>query len=88
MGRGSCPGWEYSSLKNDGERDSFSPHGIALRRSSAREDVSWTFGARGSLDMAVQEQDVVFWYMSDLLNGAALGPEKWLAIGPAIHVQR
>jgi hypothetical protein len=81
MGRGSCPGWEYSSLKNDGERGSFSPHDIALRRASAREDVSWTFGARGQLGygddtQGVQEQDVVFWYISHLLMVPPLGPNN------------
>jgi hypothetical protein len=87
------PGTGYSPLKSDGDHDAFSPYDIAVRRASAREDVPWVFGARGQLgygedNQGVQEQDIVLWYISHLPHGAALGPGKWLTIGPVIRVQR
>ena len=44
------------------------------------------FGARGQLgdqdNQSVQEQDVVVWYVAHLPHMAALGPAKWLTLGP------
>ncbi|WHZ25504.1 MAG: hypothetical protein OJF51_000299 [Nitrospira sp.] len=47
-----------------------------------------------SLDMtrtikeSSKEQDIVFWYVAHLPHMAALGPTKWLALGPILRVQR
>jgi hypothetical protein len=87
------PGTGYAPLKDDGERDKFADLDAAIRRANASEDVPWTFGARGQLgydedNQGVQEQDVVFWYVAHLPHMAALGPTKWLTLGPILRVQR
>jgi hypothetical protein len=87
------PGAGYAPLKDDGVRDDFSDIDVAIRRSKRTEDEPWPFGARGELAYdedreGVQEQDIVFWYTAHLPHMAALGPLKWLAIGPVIRVQR
>ena len=87
------PGDGYLPLKDDGERDAFSDLDVAIRRASPAEDLPWTFGARGQLgydedNQGVQEQDVVVWYVAHLPHMAALGPTKWLTLGPTLKVQR
>ena len=87
------PGDGYLPLKDDGERDDFGDHDVAIRRASPTEDVPWTFGARGNLgydedNQGVQEQDVVVWYVAHLPHMAALGPTKWLTLGPTLKIQR
>ncbi|MCW5800259.1 MAG: hypothetical protein KIT40_17325 [Nitrospira sp.] len=87
------PGDGYLPLKDDGERDSFGDHDVAIRRASSAEDLPWVFGARGQLgydedNQGVQEQDVVVWYVAHLPHMAALGPTKWLTLGPTLKVQR
>jgi len=87
------PGDGYLPLKDDGERDKFGDLDVAIRRASPAEDLPWTFGARGQLgydedNQGVQEQDVVVWYVAHLPHMAALGPTKWLTLGPTLKIQR
>ena len=87
------PGDGYAPLKDDGERDGFADHDIAIRRANPAEDIPWVFGARGQLgydedNQGVQEQDIVFWYVAHLPHMAALGPTKWLTLGPTLKIQR
>ena len=87
------PGDGYAPLKDDGERDDFADHDVAIRRANPDEDISWVFGARGQLgydedNQGVQEQDIVFWYIAHLPHMAALGPTKWLTLGPTLKIQR
>jgi len=87
------PGTGYVPLKDDGERDKFADFDVAIRRANASEDVPWGFGARGQLgydedNQGVQEQDIVFWYVAHLPHMSALGPTKWLTLGPILRVQR
>jgi hypothetical protein len=87
------PGDGYAPLEGDGERDRFADHDVAIRRANPDEDIPWLFGARGQLgndedNQSVQEQDVVFWYVAHLPHMAALGPTKWLALGPTLKIQR
>ena len=68
-------------LIDDGDRDRFFGHDMAIRRASATEDVPWVFGARGQLGydedtQGVQEQDIVFWYVAHHPHMAALGPDQ------------
>ena len=86
------PGTGYAPLKGDGERDKFADIDVAIRRATASEDVPWSFGARGQLgydedNQGVQEQDIVFWYVAHLPHMSALGPAKWLTLGPILRVQ-
>jgi hypothetical protein len=87
------PGGGYAPLKDDGERDRFADLDIAIRRANPDEDLPWVFGARGQLgydedNQGVQEQDVVFWYVAHLPHMAALGPTKWLTLGPTLKIHR
>ncbi len=87
------PGEGYAPLTDDGERDSFADLDIAIRRANPAEDLPWVFGARGQLgydedNQGVQEQDIVFWYVAHLPHMAALGPTKWLTLGPTLKIQR
>lgn len=88
------PGPVYSPVTDEATtRDAFSDLDIAVRRSKRWEDEPWPFGARGELAYAeeaegVQEQDIVFWYVGHLPHMAALGPTKWLALGPTLRIQR
>jgi hypothetical protein len=87
------PGYGYSPLQDDGVRDTFSDKDIAVRRADVREDEHWMFGARGHLGYdqdhdGIQERDIVFWYVAHLPHMAALGPLKWLAVGPVVRVHR
>ncbi|MCC6966943.1 MAG: hypothetical protein IT391_11775 [Nitrospira sp.] len=87
------PGDGYLPLKNDGERDKFGDLDVAIRRANPAEDLPWIFGARGQLgydedNQGVQEQDVVVWYVAHLPHMAALGPTKWLTLGPTLKIQR
>lgn len=87
------PGDGYAPLKDDGERDSFADLDVAIRRANPDEDLPWVFGARGQLgydedNQGVQEQDVVFWYVAHLPHMAALGPTKWLTLGPTLKIHR
>ena len=87
------PGDGYAPLRDDGERDTFADHDVAIRRAKADEDIPWVFGARGQLgydedNQGVQEQDVVVWYVAHLPHMAALGPTKWLTLGPTLKIQR
>jgi len=80
-------------LIDDGERDRFADHDMAIRHSSASEDVPWVFGARGQFGydedtQGVQEQDFVFWYVAHFPYMAAMGPIKWLATAPTLRIQR
>ena len=88
------PGQAYSPLTDEAlTRDAFSDMDIAVRRNKRWENESWPFGARGELaydqdQEGIQEQDIVFWYVGHLPHKAALGPIKWLALGPILRVQR
>lgn len=87
------PGDGYAPLKDDGERDAFADHDVAIRRADPDEDLPWVFGARGQLgydedNQSVQEQDVVVWYVAHLPHLAALGPTKWLTLGPTLKIHR
>jgi len=87
------PGDGYAPLKDDGERDGFADLDVAIRRANPAEDIPWVFGARGQLgydedNQGVQEQDIVFWYVAHLPHMAALGPTKWLTLGPTLKIQR
>jgi hypothetical protein len=80
-------------LIDDGDRDRFFGHDMAIRRASATEDVPWVFGARGQLGydedtQGVQEQDIVFWYVAHHPHMAALGQTKWLVTCPTLRIQR
>jgi len=87
------PGTGYAALIDDGERDRFADHNVAIRRASVSEDVPWVFGARGQLrydedTQGLQEQDIVFWYVAHLPHMSAIGTTKWLATGPTLRIQR
>lgn len=88
------PGPIYSPLTDEATtRDSFSDLDVAVRRNKRWEDEPWPFGARGELAYGedhegIQEQDIVFWYVAHLPHMAALGPTKWLTLGPTLKIQR
>lgn len=88
------PGPTYSPLTEDATlRDIFSDMDVAVRRNKRWEDEPWPFGARGELAYdqeteGIQEQDIVLWYIGHLPHKAALGPIKWLALGPTLRIQR
>lgn len=94
LGMWIIPGAVHSPLTEEATaRDAFSDLDIAVRRNKRWEDEPWPFAARGELGYAeeaegIQEQDIVFWYVGHLPHIAALGPTKWLTLGPTLRIQR
>lgn len=71
----------------DGNPDGFSGIDMAVRLYRPDQDIGWPFGANGigfSKGEAVDDNDVVFWYVAHLYHHASEGGDAWHGAGPTI----
>lgn len=77
----------------DGKKDRFSDRDVSVRMFKDFEDEPWIFGARHDLGYndgeAIQQSDIVFWYVAHLAHRAEDGPYPATPqAGPILRVQR
>lgn len=77
---------------DDGQADDFSDTDVAVRAYKSSEVGRWQLGARGEIgdnyinNESINNNDLVFWYVSHLPHSASEGSSVWHASGPRIQI--